>query len=441
MECQLIIHESRRKQEAFMETEKREKKGSRKKIVIVLAVFLVVVMAAAGVLWHRKSAGNAADAVYVDTVANITGTGALTSGNRFAGVIESQKSWSVNTDSDNTVKEVLVQVGDEVQVGTPLFIYDTDKLSDSLTQAQIDMQRLVNEQNSIASTITELTKEKASASSAEQADYTIQIQEQQLSAQQKALDIQSKQTEIDTLTARIQNATVTSEIEGVVKSINNTQDTDTSGNDSTDSAFMTIMQTGNLQVKGTVNEQNIGELTEGMPVIVHSRVDAKQTWKGTISKIDQDNAQTNQNSSYFGSSDSADTSSSSYPFYVTLESSEGLIIGQHVYLEEDNGEQETQSGICLSSMYIVGADGDAPYVWADNGKGKLEKRKVTLGAYDEDGMTYVIEDGLSLEDLLAFPDDSLKENMPTTTALSVEEGTDEESGSLENAGGETEVTP
>ena len=56
-------------------------------------------------------------------------------------------------------------------------------------------------------------------------------------------------------------------------------------------------------------------------------------------------------------------------------------------------------------------------------------------------MTYVIEDGLSLEDLLAFPDDSLKENMPTTTALSVEEGTDEESGSLENAGGETEVTP
>ena len=56
-------------------------------------------------------------------------------------------------------------------------------------------------------------------------------------------------------------------------------------------------------------------------------------------------------------------------------------------------------------------DPDAPFVWADNGKGKLEKRKILLGTYDEEMMQYKINGGLSTEDSIAFPDESLKEGM------------------------------
>ncbi len=34
------------------------------------------------------------------------------------------------------------------------------------------------------------------------------------------------------------------------------------------------------------------------------------------------------------------TSSSTYPFYVTLDSSDGLMLGQHVYIEMDEGQEE-----------------------------------------------------------------------------------------------------
>ena len=43
--------------------------------------------------------------------------------------------------------------------------------------------------------------------------------------------------------------------------------------------------------------------------------------------------------------------------------------------------------------YIVKKKKEA-YVWADNGKGKLEKRKVELGKYDEELGEYKIKSGL-----------------------------------------------
>ena len=46
------------------------------------------------------------------------------------------------------------------------------------------------------------------------------------------------------------------------------------------------------------------------------------------------------NSYYFGGSSDDTTSSSTYPFYVTLDSSDGLMLGQHVYIEMDEGQEE-----------------------------------------------------------------------------------------------------
>ena len=70
----------------------------------------------------------------------------------------------------------------------------------------------------------------------------------------------------------------------------------------------------------------------------------------------------------------------SYPFYVELDSSDGLMLGQHVYIERDIGQDEQKDGLWISDYYIVDADTNEPYVWAANDKKKLEKRYVTLGS-------------------------------------------------------------
>ena len=96
------------------------------------------------------------------------------------------------------------------------------------------------------------------------------------------------------------------------------------------------------------------------------------------------------------------TQSSNYPFYVQLDGTNGLMLGQHVYVEPDIGQQEVKTGIWLSDYFINDIDSNR-YVWADDGNGKVEKRSVTLGTHDENMMEYQITDGLKEEDAITFP--------------------------------------
>lgn len=141
-------------------------------------------------------------------------------------------------------------------------------------------------------------------------------------------------------------------------------------------------------------------------MIVYSRVDSSK-WYGEISDINTDQKDdSNQNSyNYFGDS-GAD--SSSYKFYVELESSEGLILGQHVYMEENLGQDEEKTGLWLEDYYIVQEE-DGAYVWAAGADNTMKKQAVTLGEYDEDLMKYEILDGLTVEDYIAFPMDDITE--------------------------------
>ena len=65
----------------------------------------------------------------------------------------------------------------------------------------------------------------------------------------------------------------------------------------------------------------------------------------------------------------------------------------------------------LSSFYLV-IDGNDAYVWAAGKNDKLEKRKITTGEYDENMDEYEITSGLTAEDYIAFPEDTLSEGMP-----------------------------
>ena len=378
---------------------------------ISIAVVLAAVIAA-GFLAVRfaKPAGTGGETAYVETVENLTGQNAsLGLINRFAGVVEPQGTWSVTKNSDAEIKEIFVEEGDEVEEGDPLFEYSTLKYEEELEQAKIDLERLENDYTATQEAIAQLEKEKREASSSEQANYTIQIKEQNLALKDKELDIEMKKAEIDKLEDNIDNSVVESGISGIVKKIN---ETDQMGSGSDDNSFIVVMKVGTYRVKGTVNEQNIGELTAGAAVLVHSRVNDR-TWKGTITKIDTENTVSNENNGYFFGG-SEETRSAKYPFYIELDSSEGLILGQHVYVEPDLGQEdeESGSGIWIAAYMVDREDPEHPFVWKDAG-GKLRKQEVTIAETMEEIGKVKISEGLLLTDSIAIPDGSLTEGMKT----------------------------
>lgn len=383
----------------------------KKKQIIIIGAALVVV-AAAGVIFAvvRKGGSSGSDAgnsIYVDSVAELCGLG---SGNgltdRFSGIVEPQKTWDIQVSSDKTVEEILVKEGDEVKVGDDLFTYNTEEMEDNLAQAEIELDRLANEIAQTNEQIASLKKEKASAGADAQLSYTTQINTAENEVKRNEYEQKSKQMEIEKLKNSIANATVTSELDGVVKSINASGSSDVNSMTGETEAFMTILATGDFRVKGTVNEQNMSAIVEGQAVIVHSRVN-DTTWAGTLTSVDLENPEKNDSMMYYSSDGSTD-SSSNYPFYVELESAEGLMLGQHVYIEMDYGQNEEREGIWLDSYYIIQED-DQAYVWAANSKDKMEKRSVTLGEFDEEMQQYQIVDGLTEDDYIAFPDESIKE--------------------------------
>lgn len=383
---------------------------SKKKVGIIIAA-VVVVVAVGGGLWYflrgNSTKGNSADKVYVESVASLN---TVNSGvqNRYSGVVEPQETWEVNKNGEKTVKEVFVAEGDAVEVGTPLFEYDTETLESELAQAELELEGMRNEITNYQGQIKQLNEEKNTAPEDEKFNYTTQIQSLQNNIKQSEYNIESKKIEMQKKQEAIDNATVISEIAGVVKSINESG-MDDMGNSV---AYMTILATGDYRIKGTVSEQNVWSITEGQNVIIRSRVDEEQTWSGTISKVDMESQETNNNNNYYG--DSSAQTASKYPFYIALDSTEGLILGQHVYVEMDEGQSVEKEGIWLFEGYI-GMDEEEPYVWAANKKNKLEKRKVELGEYDETLGEYEIKSGLSEDDYIAYPMEGLYEGVSAVT--------------------------
>lgn len=388
-------------------TKKSNSKGKMpmKTKVLIGVIVVVVVAATAFGIWKVAGGGDASgeNVLYADSVGMLTGTG-LGTQNRFSGVVEAQDTLKINLTSGQTVKEIFVEKGQTVEVGTPLFSYDMDEISMNLEQANLELERISNSINNLNGQISALNKEKASAPSSEQLSYTTQIQSLQTNVKQEEYNYKVKQMEIERIRKSLESSTVNSTISGIVQEINENPSYDNYTGEQ--QPFMSILATGKYRVKGTISEQNIGNLVPGMQVIVHSRVDEEVIWSGMIESIDTEKPESSNQSMYYGSSDSG-MQASKYPFYVTLDSSDGLMLGQHVYIEPNLGQDSEDNGMWLMSGYIVDPEGGA-YVWAAGKDDKLEKRQIKVGEYDAEMDTYEIVDGLKPTDYIVWPSEDCK---------------------------------
>jgi len=382
----------------------------RSKDVVGVKRFIGTVLAAL-MLCSFCACGDSAQktAVTVQSVREITG-GAMYAPDRFAGIVVAGQTEKIKKDDNKKVLEVLVAEGDHVNAGDVLFTYDTQAMQFDLDKLKLEKESLDSAVRSAETQIEELEDERDEASSSEKLEFMLQIEQYQADIRENEYNSALKQREIDNMEASMAATEVTASIDGHVMSVQGDADeTDPTAMNivGTDDAFITVMDTDSVRVEGTINELNAGSLVPGMAVTIRSRTDDTRVWSGTVDSIDWENPKqgNGDNGMYYGGETDTMTSSSKYPFYITLSDREGLILGQHVYIEPAYGE-EAKSGLWLGS-YWFGELGDGAWIWAESDRGKLEKRSVTLGEYDAETDEYQILDGLDVSDFVAFPEESL----------------------------------
>lgn len=374
------------------------------KIIILISACLLIVVIGIYYLFPKESSnGN----IYVQKVSTIIGSSYTE--NRYSGVVESSETVDINQDGNKSITDMYVKEGQKVSKGDKLFSYDTTEAANSIAQKKLDIEAQNNEiaaqNNTIEDYKAELNK------GGDKVEIQARINDASYAIRQAQNTIKATQTEIDQLNKQIENSTVLSTIDGIIKEVNKDGGTDESGNQK---PLVSITQTTDFRVKGSISE--MGTISEGTSVIVRSRVNEDQIYKGTVTKVETE-PQSNSNNNFNGADSSE--SASKYPFYVSLDNNKGLMLGQHVYIEVDNGQSTKKKGIWLDASFIVSDDNGNSYVWVSE-KGKLKKRKVELGKTDEETYTTKIKSGLSVDDYIAWADDSYSEGMKTTTEYQTE---------------------
>ncbi len=403
-----------------------------KTVGLLLAALMFVSAALAGC--QNGGASDNGTVVYADRIADLLGLNGFAGvQNRFAGMVEPQKTMKINPDTTRTVKMVAVVEKQKVKAGDVLFTYDTEDLELQLEQAELEVERIDNQIVQYQNEITALENEKEKASEENKIEYTLEISNRYSSIKQSEYDRKTKLAEIEKTKEKMTEDTVYAEMDGFVQkldeSVLNGNTYDNYGNPK---AFITLMADGEYRVKATINEQNMMQIHVGDTVLVRSRVDENMTWNGVIEEIDYENAENgNQNGGmYYGYTEDPYTSSSKYPFYISLSSYDGLILGQHVLIELES-ESSSLTSFAIPSAYIV-QDGNSAFVWKEK-NGRLAKQTVLLGTYYEFEDTYEIIDGLKEDDAIVFPSEELSEGMKVVVNSGVQDPGMQEPGMQNNA--------
>lgn len=211
------------------------------------------------------------------------------------------------------------------------------------------------------------------------------------------LETQKRQAQLDLakLQKQLNNATVTSIVNGVVTDLKTLDE-----NTSTSEPFMTINSTDGLYLTGTINELDLGTLTVGQTISAMSW-NTGATFDATIKEVSPYPA---SSSDTYGKN----PNSSNYPFIALIDNPpEGLMENENVEITTGNNSglmdpSLTGANIYLSKAYILTEDNGQSYVYAAGSDGRLERRPVVtgkvLGGYIE-----ITNGAVTTEDYVAFP--------------------------------------
>lgn len=340
--------------------------------------------------------------VYVQSVSALSSMGSISGEDRFPGMVVSENVTSIKKDEDKTVLALYVKEGDDVAEGQKLFSYDTEELQLNLDKQRLELEQLKSSIENFKSQIETLQNALSSVGGSTKLQYTIEIQSTQVDLKEAELKLKTKEAEVKKSEDLLLHADVLSPVAGRVQAVHEDGGTDRNGNPL---PYISIQKSGAFRIKGMLGELQRGAVMEGDRVKILSRIDESQFWLGTVTLVDYENpSQGSSMDQYYGGSSDEMSSSSRYPFYADLDEIDGLLLGQHVYLERSSGEQP--QGLAISSAFVCYREDGTAFVWAEN-RGKLEQRTVELGEFDAMGDCVQILSGLAPEDYVAFPDEAV----------------------------------
>lgn len=396
----------------------------RKYVLVALAFALLISLTACA---------GSGSAVPVQRADQLTLAGQA--GERYAGMVVNEDVVEITRDSSKKVAELYVEVGQTVKAGDKLFSYDLDEVALALEKTQLEVEKMKNEQVTYTEQLEKLEKQlKRTYNESTKTRLTLEINTLKTTMMENEYNLKAKDKEIASLQEMLQNIDITAPVDGTVRKVDEQGQT---------GSYITIQQAGAYRIQGAINEMSMANgLMIGSRVKVFSRV-SDATWMGTVISIDTEDTSQNNNNNYYYGGGIMDTmtTSSNYVFYVELDSVEGLLLGQHVYMEIF-AEQPAMPGLWIPESFIMDmAMNEETFemtgmVWADNGNGRLEQRTVSLGMYDYMTGCYEILSGISESDYLADPSNP---NCAAGAAVSRREPEDFTGGAVQNTPGNEEM--
>ena len=326
---------------------------------------------------------------------------AALAGERYAAMVVSEDVTEIRRDSNKQVEELFVALGDSVKAGDKLFSYDLEALELNLEKQRLEIEKMKNDLSGYKEQLTKLENQLARTyNEVDKSRLTLEINSLKTSILEIEYQMTAKENSVTDIEETLQNVDVVSPVDGTVRAINEEEGAQ---------SYITIQQEGAYKIKGSLNEMNINAgIMPGVRVRAYSRVEKGVYWEGTVLNRDTDQPEENENDYWYGAVDPM-TDSTNYVFFVELDSTEGLLLGQHLYVElAPTGEKE---GLWIPESFLASIDFDeegnmSATVYVAESNGKLALRKIVLGMYDAMDFTYEILEGVSGEDYIADPNDS-----------------------------------
>ena len=398
-----------------------KKKSTLKKRIIIAVVCVVLIAGAVfGVILARQNTGKA----FVQPVGDLDASFWANS-NQFNGTVIESAQMKVFADTEKKVSEIFVTEGGSVKKGDKLFQYDPTLLELTIEEKELGVTNAENElaaaqdllntyQNIVpvepateapteeepqeeqspseseAATEPVAEEEMTEAPTEPEKQYTAaekaeMIANQQIVVKKAQTSVTSAKEELEEAKKDLENATVTAQLDGAVKEVQSA--------DSLDSSAPVCIITGNsgVTVKCYIDEFNYTQLKPGDKLSVTSWMSDAGAEAEILSIGDYpvDSPTGNE----------GNPNTSFYEVTAFLKDSEGFNTGEDVILSpitEDSGSD----AIVLSRMYVR-TDTNGSYVLKDE-DGKLVRQPVATKKAS-DGEFVIITDGLTKDDMIAFP--------------------------------------
>lgn len=212
-----------------------------------------------------------------------------------------------------------------------------------------------------------------------------QIKDKEKEIRDYQLDIKETNLEIKDIQKKLNNQTIKSTLNGVVKTVGDPEKESNDGK-----PLIQVVSSEGLYVQGTVSESKMNKLKVG----------------ATLSGYSYDNgvsftAEVREISPYPSDNGQDGANASSYPFIAYIADASGLSNNSWAELTLlDEGDGQGQ-GIYLEKPFVRTENGQY-YVMKDDGTGHLTKQIVQVGGIQY-GSSYQITGGLSMDDKITFP--------------------------------------